>query len=115
MGEEKANMLVSALVGTRTCTVSFRDVRGIRHAVDVEAETLYEAAVLGICRLNGDPWVEKIGPSTVLDIDVRLPATTHAISRQQVERWLAGASTSPNEAVKKAKLKTMLVHPGLGD
>jgi hypothetical protein len=45
------------------------------------------------------------GPATVLDIEVRPPATRHAISRQQVERWLAGATSNPNETVKKAKLK----------
>jgi hypothetical protein len=76
--------------------------------VEVEAESLFEAGVLGICRLGEDPWVARIGPATVVDIEVRSPATTHALSRQQVERWLAGATTSPKEAAKKAKLKTML-------
>jgi hypothetical protein len=28
---------------------------------------------------------------------------------RQVERWLGGATSSPNEATKKAKLKTLLV------
>jgi hypothetical protein len=64
---------------------------------------------LGIRRLNNDAWTEKIGPATVLDIEIREPATTHSISLQQVERWLAGATTNPNEAMKKAKLKMMLV------
>ena len=93
----------------RICRVSFTDHRRVRHSVEVEAESLYEAAVLGIRRLNQDPWLEKIGPATVLDIEVREPATAHAISLQQVERWLAGATTNPNEASKKAKLKMMLV------
>jgi hypothetical protein len=35
----------------------------------------------------------------VPDIAIREPATTHAVSLQQVERWLAGATTNPNEAV----------------
>lgn len=93
----------------RICTVSFKDVRGIRHSVEVEADSLYEAAVAGVCRLNDDSWVEKIGPATVLDIEVRSPASTHTISLQQVERWLAAATTNPNEATRKARLKTMLV------
>jgi hypothetical protein len=77
--------------------------------VEVEADSLYEAAVLGTRRLNQDIWSESIGPATVLDIEVREPATRHSISLQQVERWLAGATTNPNEASKKAKLKMMLV------
>jgi hypothetical protein len=96
-------------MATRVCLVSFVDSRGIRHSVEVEAESLYEAAVLGIRRLNEDAWADKIGRATVLDIEVRNPATKHAISLQQVERWLAGATTNPTEATKKAKLKMLLV------
>ena len=44
----------------RPCIVSFKDMRGIRHATEVEAESLFEAAVLGIRRLNEDPWLEKV-------------------------------------------------------
>jgi hypothetical protein len=98
-----------ATVALRPCIVSFKDMRGIRHAAEVEAESLYEAAVLGIRLLNDDPWLEKIGSATVLEVEVRNPGTTHAISLQQVERWLAGATTNPNEASKKVKLKMLLM------
>ena len=93
----------------KACAVSFTDVRGIRHTAEVEAESLYEAAVQGIRRLNQDPWIERIGPATKLDIDVREPAMRHTLSVEHVERWLAGATKNPTEATKKAKLKLMLV------
>jgi hypothetical protein len=93
----------------RTCAVSFVDRAGIRHTAEVEAESLYEAAVLGVRRLNDDIWTERIGPATVLEVEVRSPATRHSISLQQVERWLAGATPNPSEASRKAKLKMMLV------
>jgi hypothetical protein len=96
-------------VHLRTCSVSFVDHRGIRHAVDVQAESLFEAAVLAIQHFRQDPWLERIGPATVLDVEVRQPATRHAVSLQQVERWLAGATPNPMEASKKAKLKMILV------
>lgn len=38
---------------------------------------------------------------------VILCAAKYAITIQQVERWLEGASISPNEMVKKAKLKRL--------
>jgi hypothetical protein len=107
--EQTANMLGFRPVPVRICEVSFKDHRGIRHGVEVQAETLYEAAVLAVAALRSDPWTERVGPSTVLDIEVREPATRHAISLQQVERWLDGATTSPNEATKKARLKMLLV------
>jgi hypothetical protein len=93
----------------RPCTVSFQDARGIRHSVDVEAESLYEAAVLAVRRFRREAWTERIGPATVLDIEVREPCTMHSVSLQQIERWLAGATTNPNEASKKAKLKMILL------
>ena len=93
----------------RTCAVSFVDIRGIRHVAEVQAESLYEAAILGMRVFKGDPWIERVGPATVLDVEVREPATKHAISVQQIERWLGGATTSPNEASKKAKLKMLMM------
>jgi hypothetical protein len=93
----------------RTCEVSYKDHRGVRHGVEVQAETLFEAAVMAIAHLKADPWLEKIGPATVLDIEVREPGTKHALSMQQITRWLDGATTNPNEANRKARLKMMLV------
>jgi len=92
----------------KQCAVSFTDVRGIRHTADVEAESLYEAAVQGIRRLNQDPWIERIGPATKLEVEVREPSARHILSVEQVERWLAGATANPTEATKKKKLKLLL-------
>ena len=93
----------------RACTVGFKDMRGIRHAVDLEAESLYEAVVLAVRRFRQDPWTEQVGTATVLDVEVREPATKHSLSLQQVERWLASTTSNPSEASKKAKLKMILV------
>jgi hypothetical protein len=96
-------------VQLRTCAVSFVDIRGIRHEAEVQAESLYEAAILGMRVFRKDPWIDHVGPATVFDVEVREPATKHAISMQQIERWLGGATTSPNEASKKAKLKMLMM------
>jgi hypothetical protein len=93
----------------KLCAVSFTDLRGIRHTADVEAESLYEAAVQGIRRLYQDPWIERIGPGTKLEVEVREPSARHVLSVDQVERWLAGATANPTEATKKKKLKLLLV------
>ena len=96
-------------VSVRACAVSFVDVRGIRHTVEVQAESLYEAAVLAVKAFRSDPWIERVGPATVLDVDVREPSTRHSLSLQQVERWLDGVTSSPLEASKKAKLKMLMI------
>ena len=84
-------------------------MRGIRHGVEVEAESLYEAVVLAVSRFRRDPWIEQVALGTVLDVEVREPSTRHAITLQQVERWIASATVNPLDASKKAKLKLILV------
>jgi hypothetical protein len=96
-------------MAVRTCLVSYRDHRGVVHTAQVDAESVYEAAVLAITVFNKDPWLEKIGPATQLEIEVREPSTRHALTMQQVERYLAGATANPNEASKKTKLKMKLM------
>ncbi len=93
----------------KICTVSFADQRGVRHACDVEAESLYEAAVKAVARFRESPFTEQVGKATVLDVEIREPSTKHSISLHQVERWLAGATTNPNEASRKVRLKMLLM------
>ena len=77
--------------------------------MDVEAESLYEAAVKAIARFREDPWMEQVGTATSLDIDVRESAMKHSVTLKQVESWLASTSTSPHIASRKVRLKMMLM------
>jgi hypothetical protein len=92
----------------KTCTVTLTDVRGSRHSVEVLAESLFQAAALGLKLLREDGWVDKPGPATRLDVQVKTPAIRQEMTVQQVQRWLESASISPNEMVRKAKLKAVL-------
>ena len=96
---------------TRACSVSFVGVSGIRHGVDVEAASVYEAAVKAIARFRQDPWTEQVGTATPLDIEIRESSviTRHSVTLKQVESWLASASASPHLASKKTRLKMMLM------
>jgi hypothetical protein len=88
-------------VPLRICAVSFADARGIRHTVEVQAESLFEAAILGVRTLKGDPWIEHVGPATVLDIEVREPAAKHAITMMQVQRWLEGRRRARTKGARR--------------
>jgi hypothetical protein len=92
----------------RICTVGFKSPTGISHSVEVEAQSLYEAAALGLARLKQDGWIEGLGPSTRLEIEARPPATQHVISVQQLQRWINGTASSPSEVLKRAQLKQLL-------
>jgi hypothetical protein len=101
-------MLRSRLVPLRVCTVSFKSATGISHSVDVEAETLYEAAGLGLARLKNDGWIEGLGPGTRLEIAVREPATIHSLTVQQLQKWVNGIPSSPAEVLRRTKVKYLL-------
>jgi hypothetical protein len=92
----------------RVCTVSFQSPTGIRHAVDVEAETLYEAAGFGLARLKKDGWIEGLGPGSRLEIQVREPATVHSLTVQQLHRWIESGTKSPADVLRRTRVKQQL-------
>ena len=96
------------IMALRICTVGFKAATGISHSVDVEAETLYEAAAMGLERLKKDGWIEGLGPGSKLEIVARSPGSHHSLTVQQVQRWLNSVNASPADTLKKAKLKHLL-------
>ena len=92
----------------RTCTVSFTGSSGVRHSVEVTAESVYEAAALGVSALKNSGWVDEIAPGTELEIQVREPATRHRLTVQQIRRWCDGTAVSPDDTVKKRRFKQLL-------
>ena len=88
--------------------VSFIGPSGIRHSVEVTAESVYEAAALGVSALKKSGWADAIASGTELEVQVREPATSHRITVQQIYRWCDGIAVSPDETLKKRRLKQLL-------
>jgi hypothetical protein len=86
---------------------SFTGPSGVRHSVEVTAESIYEAAALGVSALKSDGWADAIAAGTELEIQ-REPATCHRITVQQIGRWCDGVAVSPDETLKKRRLKQLL-------
>ncbi len=63
-------------VALRTSRVSFEGPSSVRHGVEVTAESVYEAAALGVSALRNSGWADAIAPGTELEIQVREPATS---------------------------------------
>ena len=95
-------------MAARLCRVAFTDLNGVRHSVELQADSLYEAAVLGLKALKRSEWVDAVGPGTRLEIQVLEPAAVHILMVAQLTRWLDGGATTPAEALKKKQLKTLL-------
>ena len=92
----------------KACTVSCACATGVSHAVEVTAESLYEAAVLGLNLMKKHGWVDPIGPATVLQVQVKEPPVTHSVSVSQLRRWVEGIAVSPDELLRKNRLKALL-------
>src|SRR3954464_14192946 len=93
---------------TMACTVSFTGPSGVGHSLEVSADSLYEAAIVGFSLLKQDGWTDPIALGTRFEIQVRHPATTHSVSLAQLRRWFDGIAVSPDETLKKRKLKALL-------
>ena len=71
----------------------------------MEAETLYEAAGMGLARLKKDGWIEGLGPGSRLEILVRSqPPTTHHPFSNSIAGW-DGVTTSPAEVLEAGEGK----------
>jgi hypothetical protein len=53
-------------VALRTCTVSFMGPSGVRHSVEVTAESVYEAAAFGVSAPRISGWADAIALGTEL-------------------------------------------------
>jgi hypothetical protein len=89
------------------CVVSYLDTSGIRHTVELEAESLFEAVVLGVAAFRE----HGCDPGDVCQIEVEIRKTIkHSLTLRRVQEWLQGASRSPKEAVIKERLRELLQH-----
>jgi hypothetical protein len=74
----------------------------------VTAESVYEAAALGLSRLRRDEWADQIAPGTPIEITVCEPATTHTVSIAQIRRWCDGVAISPDEVLKRKRVMQLI-------
>jgi len=87
------------------CVVSYLDTSGIRHTVEVEAQSLYEAAVLAIKVFRQHDCEPR--EANQLEIEVR-SSVIHTLTMRKIHDWLNGGSKTPKEAVTKERLRGML-------
>ena len=90
----------------RTCTVSFTDTEGLRHSVNVQAETLYEAVALAVREFREHDCTP--GAMSTMEVEARSPAVTHTVSMGKVEDWVNGGAKSPRERLLKERLKGLM-------
>jgi hypothetical protein len=87
------------------CVVSYLDREGLRHSVEVDAESLFEAAALAIRTFKQHDCAPA--EMTKLEVEIR-SSVVHETTVKRVREWLSGGARSPKEAVTKERLRAML-------
>jgi hypothetical protein len=49
--------------------------------------------------------VDKVAPGAEISVEIKAPTATHVVTFAQLRRWVDDASVSPDETLKKRKLK----------
>lgn len=89
----------------KCCRVSFTDLNGSRHSVEVVAESLYEAAALGLKALQSADFVDPSpGDASRLEVEVNVASVCHTVTVHQLKRWIESGSSDPREGLKKQRL-----------
>src|ERR1700733_6781048 len=92
------------------CRVSFTDSDKTEHAVEVEAESLYEAVALAVADFREDPLLrDGPGPMTEFTVAVLRNPTEHKIRLQQVLKWSEpNTKEGPAGITKRNRVRTLL-------
>ncbi len=96
-------------MGTR-CRVSYLDSRNIEYAVDVTADSLFEAAAVAIRAFREGALVEELPVAgTELRIAVFPLPVEHRVRLQRVEQWAqTGTVKSPVEMLRRERVRELL-------
>jgi hypothetical protein len=84
------------------CRVSYADRHGLLHAIDVEAESLFEAVAIAVASFRDDEVSPpEIDGMTEFTVAVYRNPTEHKIRLAQVQQWARSSTTESPAAITK--------------
>ncbi|HKW63978.1 MAG TPA: hypothetical protein VJN89_15610 [Candidatus Acidoferrum sp.] len=87
----------------QNCVVKFVDTFGIEHAIKVEAGTLFEAAILGLQRLDSSFGAEMWDRMSIT-VEISAEPTTYASMVQKLKPWIQSEVSRPQKEVNPVHL-----------
>jgi hypothetical protein len=91
----------------RVCVVRLTDDHGVEHRVKVRAESVYEAALLGLNRLERMGWESDGLTIGSVIVEVWEEPTLHLVHVKKLLSWLKAPGKFPSEEQRKAKLRIL--------
>ena len=91
------------------CIVRLKDCHNTEHSVEVYAESLYEAVLKGLSRLEVVGW-ESNGNETIqrVEVEIHQEPTRHIVDVPELLKWVQEGSGYPAQQTRKAKLRKLL-------
>ncbi len=94
----------------KVCEVWFHDERGLRHTVEVSADSLYEAGALALRAFRDSGFAGELlpGGASEFSVSVRTDSERHQVRVSQIESWVYSAGKTPREQALKTRLRERL-------
>jgi hypothetical protein len=91
----------------RVSVVKVIDDHGLEHRVKVRAESVYEAALLGLDGLERVGWESDGSTIGSVIVEVWEEPTRHVVQVKKLLNWLEAPGKFPPEEQRKAKLRVL--------
>lgn len=97
-------------MGVSRCRVSFTDMDGLHHAVEVEAETLYEAVALAVVEFRNEELIDTAPKiMTEFTVSVSRKPIEHRLCFNQLLKWAEPTTQNgPGEFRKRERVRQLL-------
>jgi hypothetical protein len=93
---------------SKKCRVSFRDISGVEHVAEVVAESVYEAAALGLKQFQRSDWSREASFETgMLKVEV-CETSSYNLLVSDLEAWLNKSGGSPREMTMRSNIRSKL-------
>ena len=91
------------------CIVRLKDCHNTEHSVEVYAESLYEAVLRGLGRLQDVGW-ESNADETIqrVEVEIHQEPTRHIVDVPKLLKWVEEKSSYPAQEIRKEKLRKLL-------
>ncbi len=94
------------------CIVRLKDCHNTEHSVEVYAESLYEAVLRGLNRLQDVGW-ECNSEETIkrVEVEIHQEPTRHIVDVPRLLKWVQEDAGYPAQQTRKEKLRKLLSTP----
>jgi len=92
----------------RDCVVKLVDDHGVEHSVRVRAESVYEAALKGLQKLERIGWESDGSQIGWVVGEIYEQPTVHRVHVGNMLEWIKSHGRTPRDETRKSKLRMLL-------